>query len=254
MKSREIRQRNCWFFGVEETTIRTFRTKGDNAGKFKQIRYFSQTEQKLSYIQEQFILGSLLGDLNLTKPGKQYLNSRLTIVHCEKQKELFMKKVEILGDFMGSYKHCTPSPDKRTGKIYTGYRGNSKAHKIFTDIYNILYVNGIKTITSDYLNKITHPIAIAYWFMDDGTYCGNIATNSFSKTECELLQQWLFCKWNISTSIQFNKAQYVLHINKSSRYHFEQLIFPYMIESMYYKLQHLQSLLTPRTPGNSLEL
>lgn len=150
------------YFGVEVLTIKTFRTKGDNAGKFNQVRYFSQTEQQLSYIQEQFILGSLLGDTNLSKPRNRHPNSRLALVHCEKQKALFMKKVEILDTFMGSYKYCTPKPDPRTGKIYTGYRGNSKAHPIFTEIYKLLYINDVKTITNSYLEKINHPIALAY--------------------------------------------------------------------------------------------
>ena len=150
------------YFGVEISTIKTFRTRGDNAGKFNQIRYFSQTGQKLSDIQEQFILGSLLGDMNLSKPRDRYPNSRLALVHCAKQKELFMKKVELLGDFMGGYKYCIPKPDSRTSKIYTGYRGNSKAHQIFNEIYDLLYLNGIKTITSEYLERINHPIALAY--------------------------------------------------------------------------------------------
>jgi len=77
-------------------TIKTYRTKGDNAGKFNVVRYFSQTEQKLTYEQDQFIRGSLLGDLNLSKPKtNRHINSRLAIVQCEKQKALFIKKVEI---------------------------------------------------------------------------------------------------------------------------------------------------------------
>lgn len=230
------------YFGVEITTIKSFRTKGDNAGKFNQIRYFSQAEQQLSYIQEQFILGSLLGDLNLSKPRKRYPNSRLAIVHCEKQKELFMKKVEILGDFMGNYKYCTPKPDSRTGKIYTGYRGNSKSHAIFTEFYKLLYINGIKTITTAYLEKINHPVALAYWFMDDGTYNGNIATNSFSYEECCLLQNWLLKTWDISVSIKMQKNQPIISIDTFDRYKFEKLIYPYMIPSMYYKLKYLQTL------------
>ena len=230
------------YFGVKTITIKTFRTRGDNAGKFNQIRYFSQTEQRLSDIQEQFILGSLLGDMNLSKPRDRYPNSRLALVHCEKQKELFMKKVELLGDFMGGYKYCTPKPDSRTGKVYTGYRGNSKAHPIFTEIYNLLYLDGIKTITNEYLEKINHPIALAYWFMDDGTYNGTIATNSFSYKECCLLQNWLLNKWDISVSIQQQKDQYTLHIDKFDRFKFEKLIYPHMVPSMYYKLKHLQTL------------
>lgn len=175
------------YFGVEMLTVRTFRTKGDNAGKFNKIRYFSQTEQQLSHIQEQFILGSLLGDLNLSKPRTKYPSSRLALVQCEQQKDLFMSKVKLLGNFMGNYKLVEPKPDTRTGKIYKSYRGNSKAHGIFTDLYNLLYTNGIKTITENFLNKINHPIALAYWFMDDGSNCGTIATNSFSEQEVNLL-------------------------------------------------------------------
>ena len=92
------------------------------------------------------ILGSLLGDLNLRKP-KNGVNSNLALVHCEAQKELFMKKVEILGDFMGAYKKSIPKPDSRTGKVYIGYRGHSKSHPVFNKIYDILYPNDKKTIT-----------------------------------------------------------------------------------------------------------
>lgn len=227
------------YFGVKEVTIRTYRTRGENAGKYNIIRNFSQEEHNLSYEQEQFVLGSLLGDLNLSNPkSNRSKNSRLAIVQCEKQKELFMKKVEILGEFMGSYRLTTSKPDPRTGKIYTGYRGNSKAHKVFTDIYNLLYINEKKTITKEYLNKITSPIALAFWFMDDGSECGTIATNSFSLDEVKLLQNWLLEKWNISSMIWKNRVNYVLHIDNSSRQQFENLIKPYIIPSMEYKLKY----------------
>lgn len=107
------------------------------------------------------ILGSLLGDMNIGKPRKRHPTCKLAIVHSTKQKELFMKKVEILGEFMGSYRESSYF-DKRTNKNYYTIRGNSKSHKIFNDIYNILYIDNIKTITEEYLDKIDHPIALAY--------------------------------------------------------------------------------------------
>lgn len=80
-----------------------------------------------------------------------------------------MEKVKILKEFMGNYKLSIPSLDKRTGKIYETWRGNSKAHPVFTNIYNELYINNVKKLTKSFLDTITHPIALAYWFMDDGT-------------------------------------------------------------------------------------
>lgn len=228
------------YFGVKESTIKTFRTKGENAGKFNIVRSFSQEDHKLSTIQEQMILGSLLGDMNLTSPTmNRHLNSRLSIVHSIKQEDYFMEKVRILDKFMGSYKLYTPKPDKRTGNIYETWRGNSKSHKVFTDIYNLLYQNNIKTITKNFLNKIIHPIALAFWFMDDGTSTGTIATNCFTDEEVELLVNWLKETWNIESTIQKNKNCSVLHISTSSRPKFEKLIYPYMIPSMYYKLKYI---------------
>lgn len=229
------------YFKVSVLTIKTFRTRGDNAGKFNVKRYFSQEDHKLSYKQEQMILGSLLGDMSLTKPEtNRSINSRLAIVHSIKQEEYFMDKVKILDEFMGAYRLEVPEPDKRTGKVYKTWRGNSKAHKVFTDIYNILYSNEVKTVTKEYLNMITSPVALAYWFMDDGCVDGTIATNFFPLEECELLAKWMYSKWKVKCTIhKANNNQYTIYILAESRIHFKELIFPYMVSSMYYKLKYL---------------
>ena len=222
-------------FNITKSTIRTYRIKN----KCHIVRWFSQTEQILSEIQEQMILGSLLGDLSIrcNVNGK---NARLCLVHCEKQKSLFMEKVKILGDFMSSYRLCTPKPDNRTGRVYTGYRGSSKAHSVFEDLYKLIYPNNKKTITKEYLDKINHPIALAYWFMDDGTYNGTIATNSFSENEVDLLVDFLYEKFNIQTHKRINtKNQFVIFIESKSRERFDSLIAPYFVESMKYKLKHI---------------
>lgn len=228
------------FFGVKETTIKSYRTRGENAGKFTRNDYFSEKDLELSDEQEQFILGSLLGDLSIDLTGKMK-NAKLCLVHSIKQEELFMKKVEILGEFMGSYKLYSQY-DNRTNKVYQTWRGNSKSHKLFNKIYNLLYPNNIKTITQEYLNKINNPIALAFWFMDDGSECGTIATNCFSLEEVELLINWLKTQWNIISTKQKNKENYVLHISQKSRLDFERLIFPYIVPSMYYKLKFLEIL------------
>lgn len=230
------------YFGVSVLTIKTYRTRGENAGKYNVKRYFSQEEHSLSEEQEQMVLGSLLGDMNLSS-CKNQKNYRLNIVHCSKQEQLFMKKVAILGEFMGGYREYTYKPDPRTGKSYTGFRGSSKTHPLFTELRNLLYVNGIKTITHEYLNRIHHPIALAYLFMDEGSANGSIATNCFSFEEVEILKSWLSSQWQIECSIYGSpKQQPVLYILPSSRFRFEYLIFPYVVPSMYYKLKYVDIL------------
>lgn len=224
-------------FNCSVSSIRRYRSKLD----LSRISTFSSQEHKLSELQKQFIYGSLLGDMNLSNPTmNRCVNSRLTIVHSVKQEELFMEKVKLLEGFMGAYKKYTPSPDKRTNKIYETYRGSSKSHPEFTSIYNSLYKNGLKTITPEFLDKITHPIALAYWFMDDGTYGGTLSTNCFSEKEVNIVIDWLLNKWGIVATKQKNKSNFVIHISSKSRLDFETIIFPYMIPSMYYKLEYLE--------------
>lgn len=201
------------------------------------------------------ILGSLLGDMNIGKPRKHHPTCRLALVHSTKQRELFMKKVEILGEFMGDYKEYNYL-DNRTNNTYSTIRGNSKSHKVFNDIYNKLYINGVKTITQEYLDMIDHPIALAYWFMDDGTNSGQIATNCFSLKEVQLLSSWLKSKFNIETTIHKSLKDYTLYIKACSRLEFDSIICTYIIPSMKYKLKFseiVESVNSVKT-GNPLEI
>lgn len=45
---------------------------------------------------------------------------------------------------MGSYKLYEAKPDSRTGNVYKTWRGNSKSHKVFTNIYITNYIQIIK--------------------------------------------------------------------------------------------------------------
>ena len=59
----------------------------------------------------------------------------------------------------------------------------------------------------------------------------------FSLEECELIKEWLNHKWNIEVTVQsFNHN---IYIRECSRFDFENLIFPYIVPSMYYKLKYI---------------
>lgn len=216
--------------------------------KFKKLFYNysinSATQNIINKI-EQFTLGSLLGDLFMSSPNSKN-ECRLAIVHTKEQEQLFMSAVEILGDKMGSYK-LRSYLDDRTNKEYFTYRGNSKYDSIFKSIWDLTYSNnGKKLVTKEWLDKIDSPLALAYWFMDDGTHRGTIATNGFSEAEIDLLIDWMKSKWGIICTKQQNvqsTIQYVIHISSHSRYNFEQLIFPYVVPSMYYKLKYANNLI-----------
>lgn len=226
------------YFNVNPSAISFWKKKINDCDLHIQVP-FSNNSFELSELQEQMILGSLLGDLNVSKSRKQHPNCRLNLVHSAKQKELFLSKVNLLGDIMGSYREYSYL-DNRTNNVYTTIRGSSKAHPIFTELRKLLYPNEIKTITAQYLDKIHHPIALAYWFMDDGSNRGVLSTNGFTLPEVNLLANWLLEKWNIETTVQKNANCHTIYIKAISRKRFDDIIRPYIITSMKYKLKFFE--------------
>nr|DAF63646.1 MAG TPA: endonuclease [Podoviridae sp. ctz6O13] len=211
--------------------------------KFNSTKKYTLTKQVLELSPEQLevLYGSLLGDMSIDLNWK---NARPIITHGGNQWEYFKHKCTVFKDLIG--KPCTtPRFDKRTMKYYKRYTVKFLTNPLYTKLKEELYPNGIKTVTQEWLDKIT-PRGLAYWFMDDGCNSGIIATNSFSLEECKLIQQWFYDKWGVECSIrkQVNNKhlQYLLYIKTDSRAVFSSLIEPYVIPSMKYKLNWNQKL------------
>lgn len=77
--------------------------------------------------------------------------------------------------------------------------------------------------------------------MDDGSKTNNtvkIATNCFTYEEIQFLSAVLYKKYNLKTNPQSsgrNKG-HVLYLSTSSMVEFSNIVKPYMLPSMYYKL------------------
>lgn len=192
-------------------------------------------EISLSEIQLEILYGSLLGDMCLTDGWK---NVRPAIAQGGNQEAYFDYKCSFFEGLLGKISK-TPRYDKRTDKWYNKFSVRFLAHPIYTTIKKDLYPNNNKTVTLEWLNKIT-PRGLAFWFMDDGCNDGTIATNSFSLDEHKLIQTWFKDTYGIECTIHnASNNQHTIYIKMGSREKFEKLIFPYMIPSMYYKLKKL---------------
>ena len=83
--------------------------------------------------------------------------------------------------------------------------------------------------------------------MDDGGRIGKglkFATNYFSYEDCLLLSNVLFDKYNLRTSVQSAGVpnQYIIYVFKESMPTLRELVQPYMVSSMRYKLGELHFL------------
>lgn len=190
----------------------------------------------LNNIQEAVVIGSILGDGNLSG-NWSYTNYRLKISHSIKQSEYILWKYEMLKDFVLT----KPQVYEKTKSI--SFRTIS--HNKFTEFYKLFYSFGKKVIPRNIKELIKNPLTIAIWFMDDGNAIirkgvlrgYHLNSQSFTLSENKLLSECLYTLYKIESVMEQNHKNYRLAVWKEdSRKKFKNLIAPYIIASMKYKI------------------
>lgn len=124
-----------------------------------------------------------------------------------------------------------------------------KAHPYFNKIFHKFYDDYRNRIISKYISKYITPYGIALWYMSDGYVClvgktkgiisnrrVDFCTDRYTYSDVEKLQKMMINKFNINCSIIKRGNFYRLRILMSSYETFFNLIYPYIIPSMRYKL------------------
>lgn len=222
---------------LSPTTARKYTYELGYDTNSQRIKTLTKKNIKLTQEQWEVLYGSLLGDMSIDTNQK---NARPIISQGGNQEEYFDHKCKIFSNLIGKPSK-TNRYDRRTSKWYHKYYVKFLTNPIYTKLKEELYPNGVKTVTKEWLNKVTSK-GLAFWFMDDGTNSGEIATNSFSKEECLLIIDWFKEKWGITCTLHTThnngNEQYIVYIIKKSRPIFYNLVVPYFIPSMLYKLKN----------------
>lgn len=121
-------------------------------------------------------------------------------------------------------------------------RFNTYSFASFNWIRETFYPNGIKIVPS-IVEQYLIAQALAILIMDDGCYIKNrgirIATLSYTYEEVLFLSQLITHKFHLKTTVQKGNLienTYQIYIMKDSLSHLINLIQPFMIPSMFYKL------------------
>ncbi|MGH3503546.1 MAG: intein-containing recombinase RecA, partial [Nocardioidaceae bacterium] len=123
-------------------------------------RVVTSEEQLLSDQQWQVVLGSLLGDGNLS-PNRQGRNGvRFRLGHGAAQTDYLDWKVSLLGNV-----GCSRRGNDK-GAVFADFRPLPELGELQRTVY---MGDGNRTITEEYLKALT-PLALAIWFMDDGSF------------------------------------------------------------------------------------
>ena len=191
------------------------------------------------------IIGSTLGETQLEKRSNG-IGTRIIFEQSNDNVEYLMW----FHNYFSSRGYCSnikpklQTRIKQKGKVFYQYRVNSYTfysfnwiHEMFYKLIDNKYIKFVPLNIEEYLT----PLALAIWFMDDGTSLGKgarIATNCFTFEEVNFLCNVLKSRYNIiATPNKCGKDKgHIIYIHTNTIKLFTDTVKPYLLPSLYYKL------------------
>lgn len=189
-----------------------------------------------SRLQEEVMIGTVIGDGCLFKQNKTAIKCRMSLAHSLKQKEYFLKKYDILKDLIGSDYSFKIQYDRRTEKNYYCIKCQSRANLLYTDLRNKWYKNGKKIICEDIYRYGADCLAVK--FFDDGfksQYGFYISMDRFDDNSICIFRDWMNGMGIGSTLEKGNRV----YIPKKYKEKFIETVRPFATSDVLYKLGEL---------------
>lgn len=200
-----------------------------------------RTDYCLSPIQEQVLLGKMLGD------GRLSINSDVSALvefcHCTKDIGYFDWTVKALGSIFTGTKNFYKS-----GYGSDMVRGKTACLSLIKDKFSSFINNGVKIVPEWVADELT-PLSLAFWYMDDGSLSHHPSQNdrasfavcAFTETDCAVLQRGLK-KLGINSTYRTSKnkkdgpAYSRIYLNADDAERLFLLVAPYIPVCMQRKL------------------
>lgn len=201
--------------------------------------YKKQLKKQLKFTnnQRELIVGLLLGDGHLeTQNGRTY---RLKVEHSIKQKDY----VDWLYQNFSEWVHQSPKARIKDsfGKELVSYGFTTYSTGLLR-FYAQQFYSGKKKVMPKLIGKLLSSKALAIWFMDDGSWKSDrhrtyiIHSLGYSRKELTLVEEVLKKKFGVSIGVHRQYDKWRIYVYSDSAEKFKQLIEPYVIPSMKYKL------------------
>jgi recombination protein RecA len=201
-------------------------------------------QQRLGEQQLQLILGSLMGDGNLSPNRRGRTGVRFRMGHGAKQAAYLDWKASLLENI----------PHTRTtnakGAVFADFTPLPELSELREAVY---FGGGKKHLTWDYLKRLT-PLALAVWYMDDGSFALRpkgvqertaggtgrieIVVEAMSPGSRDRLTRYLQDTYGLDVKLRYRgtRKQSALVFSTSASEKFQKLVAPYVHPSMEYKL------------------
>jgi len=192
----------------------------------------------ISKFQKKVIIGCLLGDGSLECRSRGG-SARLRIHHGWRQKELVFWKYKALKNLVS----CIPKKiicwkNPKNSEDYYSWYFHTRTIPELREFYKTFYSNGKKRLPNN-IAKLVTPISLAVWIMDDGCLDGNsliLNTHHLSLIENKTLQKIFRREFNLNCGINKDRRNWRLRFIKRDSPKMQNLIRPYVIPSMRYKI------------------
>jgi len=195
---------------------------------------------QLTKHEQDILVGTILGDAHVRQLKTE---ARVEITHSVKQKEYLFWKYQQLKRWCNKEPYSVSINDVRYHKRWYSWRFNTFSHPAFTGLRNLFYRGTVKIVPQTITQILKSPLSLAVWYMDDGgrrndSYGVFLNTLSFTRREHEYLRRCLKTNFKINSRIHWIQDGYRLYIPSSEAEIFSSLIYPYIVDTLKYKLSY----------------
>jgi hypothetical protein len=188
--------------------------------------------------QRSVIVGSILGDGTM-RIGKRAVNANLKIEHGLKQKDYVLWKYSILKPWVFTVPKISYRYRENGTKYAKSWWFRTIRHPLLTELYRLFYKENKKVIPRC-LDEYLDSLGLAVWIMDDGSVrrkAIDISTYSFSEAEIKFLLRILKEKFDLNGNYYRDRDKgYRMYFNVKETQKLIEIIKPYVIDSMKYKI------------------
>jgi RecA/RadA recombinase len=199
---------------------------------------------RLSSQQMQVVLGSLMGDGNLSPNRRDRSGVRFRLGHGRKQVDYLDWKVSLFANI-----ECSRHTNA-TGAVFADFTPLPELDELRQAVY---FGDGKKHLSDEYLKALT-PLALAIWYMDDGCFTVRskgvqertqggsgrieICVDAMSIGTRDRMVEYLRDTHNLDVKLTTRGArgQQVMQFTTASSAAFQEIVAPWVHPSMEYKL------------------
>lgn len=210
----------------------------------KLVKEYKESLTCLTADQWDASIGLILGDASLQTQnnGKTY---RIKFEWSDKNKAYLDLVYNLFDEWVLSQPHKKSRLSPK-GNLVTNWGFQTLSHKAFNPLADLFLFKNKKSISESLIKNHLSGRGLAYWFMDDGgklDYNKNsknqsvvLNTQSFTDLEVSKMSNELSNKYNLDCEVRSNKGKKIIVIKSLSYSIFRDLVDPYIIPEMAYKL------------------